>query len=104
MDYSAMIVAVLGSGLLSTIVTQIISAINKRRDKKSGMTAGIRLIIKDRVRYLAVKYIDQGWIYVDELEDIVALWGCYHNELNGNGFLDSLMAQVKALPVRGVHH
>ena len=102
MDVTAIIVAIIGSGLLSTIVNRLFSAIDKRQEQKSGVTHGIRLVLKDRLRFLCVRYIEQGWIYEDELDDLVAMHSCYHEVLGGNGYLDELMGRVKALPIKGV--
>lgn len=98
-----MIVAILGSGLLSTLVTQIFTVINRRREARSGANEAVRLVLKDRLRYLCAHYLEQGWIYADELEDILAMHKCYHDTLNGNGYLDTMMGRVKNLPIRGVH-
>lgn len=95
------LVAALGSGGLSALVTQIFSWINKREEKKSGVAEGMRLILKDRLRFLCVHYIAQGWIYQDELEDLITMHDCYHNKLKGNGYLDTLMSKVKSLEIRG---
>ena len=95
--------AVLGSGVLSTTITQIISHVDKKKEKKNGMNQGVRLILKDRLRFLCVHYIEQGWIYCDELEDIMAMHAVYHTDLGGNGYLDALMAKVKSLPVKGTN-
>lgn len=102
MDKTAVLVALIGSGLLSTIVNQICYFINKRNDEKHGLTHGVRLILKDRLRFLCVRYIEQGWIYEDELEDLVSMHSCYHDTLKGNGYLDELMGRVKRLPMKGV--
>lgn len=102
MDVTAIIVAIIGSGLLSTIVNRIFSAIDKRQEQKSGVTHGIRLVLKDRLRFLCVRYIEQGWIYEDELEDLASMHQCYHDTLKGNGYLDDLMKRVKALDIKGV--
>lgn len=99
---SEIIIAIISSGLLSTIVTQIITAINKRKEQKSGVNQAMRLVLKDRLRQLCEQYITQQWIYSDELDDIIAMHKCYHDQLNGNGYLDVLMDKVKALPVHGV--
>ena len=101
MDVTAIIVAIIGSGLLSTIVNRIFSALDRRREQKSGVTHGIRLVLKDRLRFLCVRYIEQGWIYEDELEDLISMHSCYHEVLGGNGYLDELMGRVKALPIKG---
>ncbi len=98
---ATIICAIIGSGALSTLIAQLFAAVAKRKEKKSGMANGIRLILKDRLRFLCLHYIGQGWIYADELEDILAMHGCYHAELGGNGYLDALMSQVKKLPIHG---
>ncbi len=102
MDPNAIIVAILGSGLLSTIINQLCNAANRKAERKEGLMHGLRLVLKDRLRSLCVHYIEQGWIYEDELEDIVMMHSCYHDTLKGNGYLDDLMARVKNLEIRGV--
>lgn len=98
MDATAIIVAVLGSGLLSTIINRLFDW----WDKKNGTQNGVRLILKDRLRFLCARYIEQGWIYEDELEDLVMMHNCYQKSLKGNGYLDSLMARVQNLEIRGI--
>lgn len=95
-------IAVISSGLLSTIINQACNAWNRHQEEKKGSTAAMRLVLKDRLRGLAAHYIEQGWIYEDELHDIVEMHLMYHNTLKGNGYLDSLMARVKSLEIRGV--
>ena len=102
MDAQTIILALIGSGILSTIINQIFAIINKRQDAKSGLTHGVRLVLKDRLRFLCVRYIEQGWIYEDELEDLLAMHSCYHDTLKGNGYLDELMSRVKGLPIKGI--
>ena len=96
------IVAIIGSGAFSTLVSQICGLVQRRAEKKSGASEGPRLIMKDKIRVLCVHYIEQGWIYEDELEDLMAMHSCYHDKLKGYGYLDVLMAKVKALEIRGV--
>lgn len=93
-------VAIIGSGAFTAIVNAIISTVAKAMEHKSGANAGIRLILKDRIRFLALHNIEQGWIYADELEDIIAMHKCYHTDLGGNGYLDTLMERVKQLDIR----
>lgn len=96
------IIAILGSGLLSTIINQLCSFYQRKAEQKTGVNSALRLILKDRLRFLCVHYIQQGWIYEDELEDIITMHKCYHDDLKGNGYLDTLMSKVKSLEVRGV--
>lgn len=96
------IIAIIGSGALNTIVINILSEREKKRDRKNGIQQALRLLMKDRLRFLCIHYISQGWIYEDELEDIIAMHNCYHDGLKGNGFLDKLMEKVLNLEVRGI--
>lgn len=96
------IIAVISSGLLTTIINRIFNYLDKRAELKSGVTHGVRLILKDRLRFLCTRYIEQGWIYEDELEDLISMHSCYHDTLKGNGYLDELMTRVKHLQMKGV--
>jgi hypothetical protein len=102
MDKTEIIVAVIGSGLLTTVINRIFNYLDKRAELKSGVTHGVRLILKDRLRFLCTRYIEQGWIYEDELEDLISMHSCYHDTLKGNGYLDELMTRVKHLQMKGV--
>lgn len=101
-NITTIIVAIIGSGVLNTILNYLISIREKRMDQNSGEKKGIRLIMKNNVRTLCDKYIQQGWIYEDELEDLIAMHKCYHDDLGGNGFLDKLMNKVMNLEIRGI--
>jgi len=98
MDATQIIVAVIGSGLLSTLINRLFDY----WDKQNGTQNGIRVILKDRIRFLCTRYIEQGWIYEDELEDLVKMHECYHKALHGNGYLDGLMNRVQNLEIRGI--
>ena len=102
MDATTIIVAVLGSGLLNTLLNYFITQREKNKESESGVQEAARLIMKDRLRFLCVHYIQQGWIYEDELDDITSMHQCYHNDLKGNGFLDKQMERVNNLEVRGI--
>lgn len=96
------IVAVLGSNVICTIVTEWFKKKNKDNERDDAVKASCKLLLKTRIRELCEGYISQGWIYADELEDLIAMHSLYHNDLNGNGYLDTLMGKVKALEVRGI--
>lgn len=102
MDLTTIIVAIIGSGLLNTLLGYLVSARQKKQEENSDVNKALRLMMKDRLRFLCMHYINQGWIYEDELDDLIAMHNCYHNDLKGNGFLDSQMQRVKNLEVRGI--
>ena len=102
MDATAIIVAIIGSGILNTTLTYLLSNLDKKKHEENGIIEASRLLMKDRLRFLCVHYINQGWIYEDELEDIVRMHECYHDKLHGNGYLDTLIDKVKKLELRGI--
>ena len=65
-----------------------------------ALRVGNRIILYDRIKHLGKTYISQREISAEDLEDIIAMHCCYHDDLEGNGFLDDLMKQVRALPIK----
>lgn len=102
---------VLGGGFTTALVSGLIQLLLWRLNRKATkedsshdndkhIRNALRILLYDRIKYLGRRYIEQGFVSADDLEDIVAMHKCYHSDLDGNGFLDTLMAQVKALPIR----
>ena len=58
------------------------------------------MLLYDRIKHLGNSYIHKGYVTSEELEDLTAMHQIYHNNLNGNGFLDDLMSRVKNLPIK----
>lgn len=100
--FITIMVAIIGSGVLNTLLNYYIRIREKEQDNKSDMQQALRLMMKDRLRFLCTHYILQEWIYEDELEDILAMHECYHDDLKGNGYLDELIKRVRKLDIRGV--
>lgn len=59
-----------------------------------------RTILYDRIKHLAKAYIKRDWISVEEYEDLKRMHKVYHDDLLGNGFLDSIMNNVDKLEKR----
>ena len=59
-----------------------------------------RTILYDRIKHLAKSYIKRGWISVEEYEDLKRMHKVYHDDLDGNGFLDAIMDEVDHLEKR----
>ena len=63
----------------------------------SSLIVADRTILYDRIKHLAKAYIKRGWISVEEFEDLKRMHDVYHDELEGNGFLNDLMVEVAKL-------
>jgi hypothetical protein len=91
--------AVLGSGALSALISGIFALVRDQRAKKDGVRAGVRQLLYDKIKYLGRKYIAAGEVSEEDLEDLIDMHKIYHDELNGNGYLDHIMAEVKKLRI-----
>ena len=98
------ICAIIGSGMLSTIVSAIINNRTVRKkleeDEHTNIVKGVSVILEDRINYLALNYIEKGWIYLDDKDRLQRMWHIYHNCLHGNGYLDNVMQRVDGLYVK----
>lgn len=68
--------------------------------KVDALCVAVRELLYDRIKHLGKAYLDRGYISTEELEDFINMHKIYHNTLEGNGFLDEIVKQVKSLPIR----
>ena len=92
------LLAVIGSSAMASIISGIFSLVKDRKSKNDRLEAGVRILLYDRIKHLCLKYCEAGHISTDDYEDLLKMHQVYHNNLNGNGFLDAEMASVGKLP------
>ena len=76
------------------------AAIEQPEKDLTSLRIGEKVILHDRIKYLGKSFIDDGEVDFDDRQDLVDMHGVYHNELGGNGNLDSLMKKVMELPIK----
>ena len=76
----------------------VCSRLPPQRQKKDGGVAGCGS--SDRIKYLGRKFISAGEIRLEDLEDLIEMHKIYHDTLDGNGYLDSVMKAVNGLKIR----
>lgn len=70
----------------------------KDTDLKSRcLQAGLREMLYDRIKYLCRKYISDGKIREEEYNSLNRMWSVYHEDLQGNGYLDGEMGEIERL-------
>lgn len=74
--------------------------IRQLQDDVNSLMVADRTLLYDRIKHLAKTYIKLGWISVEEYEDLKRMHQVYHDDLKGNGFLDSIMDEVNQLEKR----
>ena len=85
--------------LITTVYNRKAAKKDESADKLSNLTKGTRILLYMEIKSHARRYIEEKCISTEDLEDIVEMHKIYHDELGGNGFLDSVMHQVKKLPI-----
>lgn len=116
MDWTSIVVALiafLGGGGVSGVVTLILQRRWKRKDEQEKITperiaaieTKIDALVKcqkvmsvDRIRYLGLCYIGANGITLEEKETLHEMHDAYE-DLGGNGHLDTVMDEVDKLPV-----
>jgi len=94
-----LLIAVLGSSTLSTAITCIFTAVSNRRKKKDGTRKGVQQLMYNEIKTLCKQHIARGYITSNDLEDLERMHKIYHDDLDGNGYLDDLMSKVRKLKI-----
>lgn len=103
---SEIVLAIIGGGVGAAIVSGIFSIVlwrmqrnAQKNDELSEIKTAMCALFYRNIKQDCKKYIESGTITAEELEDLIKEHKIYHETLDGNGFLDSLMQQCKHLPV-----
>jgi hypothetical protein len=110
MSAGELLTVIIGGGTVAALISGTVQIVlwklnrkAKKQDEESDGTKHIKsalcVLLYDRIKYLGRHYIGTGFITVEDLEDLTKMHTSYKNDLDGNGFLENLMGQVKALPL-----
>lgn len=105
------ILAVFTGSALSALITQVGIYIAARKSHKEqtedkenaeikALREGLKLLMLDRIRELGQAYIAAGEVDFDDRRILKMMHTAYHDDLKGNGDLDSLMKMVEDLPLK----
>ena len=95
-----LLAACLGSSGLTAIAQAILQRRWAKSDKQDALVAGLKVLTVDRVRYLGRCYILDGKISLEDRENLEEMYSAY-KDLGGNGHLETIMSEVRRLPVKG---
>lgn len=88
------IIAIIGSGALSTII----SIIANRYQKKDDVAEGVMQLLGMSIRQRCEQAIEKGKISSEELAQLQSMNTVY-KKLNGNGYIKVLMSKIESLTV-----
>jgi hypothetical protein len=110
MQIGELITIIIGGGTVAALISGVVQVVLWKLNRKAKIQDeetnyekhiknAIRIILYDRIKYLCRRHIGEGYITVEDLEDLTKMHTSYHDDLDGDGFLDNLMNQAKALPI-----
>lgn len=91
--------------ILLTIFSSVLASsglwayITKRLEKKDVKTEMLIGLGHDRIMYLGLKYIEQGYITSDEYENLYEYLYKPYEKMGGNGSAKRVMNEVNKLPI-----
>lgn len=92
--------------VILTIITSVLASsgvwavVAKILDSKSARTQMLIGLGHDRICFLGLKYIERGYIYTDEYENLHDYLYKPYAKMGGNGSAKLIMDQVSKLEVR----
>lgn len=92
-----MALTLIGSLIASTGFWTYIEHKGMSKSKEDKMLIGLG---HDRIIFLGMKYIDQGYITYDEYENLYEYLYKPYKELGGNGSAERVMNEVQKLPIK----
>ena len=90
------ILAVLGSGVISTIISCIFQIINEKKSKRTQFEEGMSLLLLSSLKRDARDLILQGSISKNDYDSFMATYNAYKT-LGGDGWADSVKDEVVTL-------
>ena len=97
---------ILGSSVVLEIVKAIIGWLQSKKVNLTALAGTVsklanaqQISMRDRIKWLAKKYIQAGEIDIDDLAILEEMYSSYH-DLGGNGYIETVMTCVRSLPVK----
>ena len=102
--WAAILTAALGSTGLSTVVVAVLQHHWQKKEKEDeridALMAAQRVSMEERIRYLVQYHMEKGRITLAEKSNLMEMHTCYVG-VGGNGNLDTEMAELNKVPVKG---
>lgn len=78
----------------------LLAIIQKKLEKKNASSRMLLGLGHDKIKYLAERYIAQGFVTSDDYEDLYKYLYKPYKEMGGNGTAEKLMDEVNKLPIK----
>lgn len=92
-------IAILGSGVLSTLIAQIFSWAKERNKKPTALDNALQWLLRDKLEFLMTKALVKGETTLHDKQFIHRGYQFYH-DLGGNGDITDLLREFDDLDVK----
>lgn len=92
------IIAILGSGALSALISGLFGIINNRSKLRNNENRLLMGIAYAEIIEQAQKYINRGYITIDEFKELEHYFYQPYKNMGGDGTVEKLMKEVGNLP------
>lgn len=87
------ILAVLGSGVISTIISCIFQYINQKKNKQTQFEEGMSLLLLSSLKRDGKELLAQGKVSKNDYDSFCATYNAY-KALGGDGWADGIKAKI----------
>lgn len=92
------VIALLGSSVLSALISGVFQLINNRKKNLSKFENGMKLLLLADIKQTAKELKSQGKKSKTEYDSFVATYEAYKS-LGGDGWADKVKSEVDSLPI-----
>lgn len=93
------LLAVITSGLLSTILTLIVEAVKEHKKTDDASTEGIKYCLLHSLQQEGRMLVESGHVTQLQHQQFEAMYQTYKN-LHGDGYADKIKEEVGRLPIK----
>ena len=87
------ILAVLGSGVISTIISCVFQYINQKKSKQTQFEEGMSLLLLSSLKRDGKELLAQGKVSKNDYDSFIATYNAY-KALGGDGWADGIKAKI----------
>lgn len=91
------VVAILGSGVISTLISCLFQIHNEKKHKLDKFEEGMRLLLLSAMKMTGRAILSEGTVSKTDYDSFVATYNAYKS-LDGDGWADGIKEQVDNVP------
>ena len=95
----AIVIAIISSGILSTLLSQLFVYLKERKKKPTAVDNSLQWLMRDRLEHIMTKALQAGQTNLHEKQFIHKGYSYYH-DLGGNGDMTDLLREFDELEVK----